>query len=39
MLLSAPFVGITTHDWEGYQVRIGADGDADARASSHHGFN
>jgi hypothetical protein len=26
-------------DWEGYQVRIGPDGDIDARASSHHGFN
>jgi hypothetical protein len=26
-------------DWEGYQVRISADGSVDARASSHNGYN
>jgi len=26
-------------DWEGIQIRIRLDGSADARASSHHGFN
>jgi hypothetical protein len=28
-----------SQDWESYQVRIGPAGDADARASSHHGYN
>jgi hypothetical protein len=31
--------GYHRDDWEGYQVRIGPDGEADARASSHHGYN
>jgi hypothetical protein len=31
--------GYHRDDWEGYQVRIGPAGDADARASSHHGYN
>ena len=31
--------GYHRDDWESYQVRIGADGEADARASSHHGYN
>jgi hypothetical protein len=31
--------GYHRDDWESYQVRIGADGGADARASSHHGYN
>src|SRR4051794_4407692 len=26
------------HDWEGYQVRVGADGAALVRATSHHGY-
>lgn len=26
-------------DWEGVQIRIGADGRIDERASSHHGYN
>ena len=26
------------HDWEGYQVRVGADGGALVRATSHHGY-
>jgi hypothetical protein len=30
--------GYHRDDWESYQVRIGPDG-ADARASSHHGYN
>lgn len=31
--------GFHEDDWESYQVRIGADGAADARASSHQGYN
>lgn len=31
--------GFHPHDWESYQVRIGADGTAVARASSHRGHN
>lgn len=31
--------GYHVDDWESYQVRIGADGAALARASSHHGYN
>jgi hypothetical protein len=31
--------GYHPDDWESYQVRIGADDHADARASSHHGYN
>jgi hypothetical protein len=31
--------GYHRDDWESYQVRIGADGQADARASSHHGYS
>jgi hypothetical protein len=31
-------VGAHEDDWEGFQVRIGAGG-ADARATSHHGYN
>ena len=26
------------HDWEGYQVRVGPDGQAVVRATSHHGY-
>ena len=26
------------HDWEGYQVRVGPDGQALVRATSHHGY-
>jgi hypothetical protein len=31
--------GYHRDDWEGYQVRINADGTVDARASSHNGYN
>ena len=31
--------GYHRDDWEGYQVRINPDGTADARASSHNGYN
>lgn len=31
--------GYHKHDWESYQVRIDPDGDAVARASSHHSYN
>jgi hypothetical protein len=31
--------GFHEDDWESFQVRIGPDGDAAARASSHHGYN
>lgn len=31
--------GYHKDDWESYQVRIGADGTAVARASSHHSYN
>jgi hypothetical protein len=31
--------GYHRDDWEGFQVRVGGDGSAAARASSHHGFN
>jgi len=31
--------GFHRDDWESFQVRIGPDGDAEARASSHHGYN
>jgi hypothetical protein len=31
--------GFHQDDWEGYQVRIGADGIASARATSHHSYN
>ena len=31
--------GFHQDDWEGVQVRIGADGRIDERASSHHGYN
>jgi hypothetical protein len=31
-------VGFHEDDWEGYQVRVGPDG-AEARATSHHGYN
>jgi hypothetical protein len=31
--------GYHRDDWESYQVRIGPDGKADARASSHRGYN
>jgi hypothetical protein len=31
--------GYHRDDWEGYQVRINPDGSADARASSHNGYN
>ena len=41
-LRGVPIVGEEGYhpdDWEGYQVRIGPDGEADARASSHDGYN
>ena len=31
--------GYHRDDWEGVQIRIGADGQVDQRASSHHGYN
>jgi hypothetical protein len=31
--------GFHLDDWESVQVRIGADGEVDQRASSHHGYN
>lgn len=31
--------GFHPDDWESLQVRVGADGGADARASSHNGYN
>ena len=31
--------GFHEDDWEGVQIRIGADGEADERASSHNGYN
>jgi hypothetical protein len=31
--------GYHRDDWEGVQIRIGADGRVDERASSHHGYN
>jgi len=31
--------GYHPDDWEGVQVRIGADGQVDERATSHHGYN
>lgn len=31
--------GFHEDDWESVQVRIGPDGEVDARASSHHGYN
>jgi hypothetical protein len=31
--------GFHEDDWEGVQIRIGPDGDADERASSHNGYN
>jgi hypothetical protein len=31
--------GYHADDWEGIQVRVGPDARADARASSHHGYN
>jgi hypothetical protein len=41
-LRGLPFVGekgFHEDDWEGVQIRIGADGAVDERASSHHGYN
>jgi hypothetical protein len=34
----APYPGWHLDDWEGYQVRIAADGRASVRATSHHGY-
>ncbi|HEX5712252.1 MAG TPA: hypothetical protein VFX85_02940 [Solirubrobacterales bacterium] len=31
--------GFHRDDWESVQVRVGSDGEVDARASSHHGYN
>jgi hypothetical protein len=31
--------GYHPDDWEGVEIRIGADGDVDERASSHNGYN
>ena len=31
--------GFHKDDWESFGVRIGSDGEADVRASSHHGYN
>jgi hypothetical protein len=31
--------GFHRDDWEGVQIRLGADGEADERASSHDGYN
>jgi hypothetical protein len=41
-LRGVPVAGAKGHhrdDWESYQVRIAPGGGADARASSHHGYN
>ena len=41
-LRGIPVVGAKGYhldDWESYQVRVGPDGDSDARASSHNGYN
>ncbi len=41
-LRGVPVVGAKGYhldDWESYQVRVGPDGDRDARASSHNGYN
>jgi hypothetical protein len=41
-LRSVPIVGdkgFHRDDWEGVEVRVGADGEVDERASSHDGFN
>lgn len=41
-LRGVPIVGDRGYhddDWEGLQIRIGADGAAASRASSHHGYN
>src|SRR5262249_42101858 len=41
-LRGVPVVGARGYhddDWESVQVRIGADGEVDQRASSHNGFN
>lgn len=41
-LRGVPVIGAEGYhrdDWESYQVRIGSDGEAEARASSHNGFN
>jgi hypothetical protein len=34
----APYPGFHPDDWEGYQVRVGADGEALVRATSHYGY-
>jgi hypothetical protein len=41
-LRGVPVVGAKGYhldDWESYQVRVGPNGDSDARASSHNGYN
>ena len=37
-LTGKPYPGYHPDDWESYHVRIGADGEVSARASSHHGY-
>jgi hypothetical protein len=32
------YPGFHSDDWESYQVRVGADGQASVRASAHHGY-
>ena len=36
--VTGQYPGYHDDDWEGYQVRVGADGEANVRATSHHGY-
>src|SRR4051812_46741721 len=38
LALAGEYPGFHLSDWEGYQVRIGVDGTALVRATSHHGY-
>jgi hypothetical protein len=38
LALAGRYPGFHEDDWEGYQVRIGAGGEALVRATSHHGY-
>jgi hypothetical protein len=38
LVLAGRYPGFHRDDWEGYQVRLGADGRAVVRATSHHGY-
>ncbi|HEX8067649.1 MAG TPA: hypothetical protein VF520_14110 [Thermoleophilaceae bacterium] len=37
-ILGKPWTGHHADDWEGFQVRVGPDGRALSRATSHHGY-